>query len=319
MAKNKNMINAKKAKNDEFYTQLSDVCNELTHNEYRDAFKGKWIYCNCDDPVGSAFWKFFSLNFTNLQLKQLTSTHYDATKATFRQDLLGDTNGDGIIDDKDIIITPLQGNGDFRNQECIDILKQVDVVVTNPPFSYWRDYIDQLMTYGKKFVVIANMNSITYKETFSYIKGEKMWPGYGFNQTMIFGGPYQNTNASNRKYVQNHNYDPDKGFIAVSAIIWWTNIDLQKRHQPLLLCKQYDPQNYPKYDNYGAIEVSRVCDIPKDYLGTMGVPITYLGCHCPDQFEIIGIDRYVEDNPNYGHRFTINNKEIYARLLIKRK
>ena len=320
---NKNMIAAKKAKNDEFYTQMGDICAELTHQEYIDFFRGKHVFLNCDDPQQSNFWKFFSLNFMHLGLKQLTATHYDATKPTYRLDLYADLNNDGIIDDNDLVVTPLQGNGDFRNQECIDILNVCDVVVTNPPFSLFREYIEQLMTYNKKFVCIANMNSINYKEIFKHIQNNEIWPGYGFNKTMEFMVPdsYKfNREENGIKYGK------------VPAIMWLTNIDLKKKYTPLLLCKEYigHENEYPIYDNYNAIECGKVCDIPKDYYGIIGVPNTFLGQYNPNQFEIIGfgsgeLASSIGVKKNYRGRTDLAitrggiSKCPYARILIRRK
>lgn len=293
MAKNKNMIAAKVAKNDEFYTQLADINSELTHPEYINEFRGKHIYCNCDNPEISKFSEFFILNFTHLGLRQLTCTYLAGTSGSknpfgFRFDIYGDTNGDGIIDSQDYIWTQLQGNGDFRSPECLQILSECDVVVTNPPFSLFREWIDVVISSGKKFACIANMNSITYKEVFPLIKNNQMWAGYGFNVNMIFESPYHNSLGSNEAYVRAKGYDP-KNHIRVPAIVWFTNIPLQKLHQPILLCKEYygHESDYPKYDNYDAINCNRVVDIPKDYEGVIGVPITFLGSYCPDQFEIV--------------------------------
>ena len=324
------MIAAKKAKNDEFYTQMGDICAELTHQEYIDFFRGKHVFLNCDDPQQSNFWKFFSLNFMHLGLKQLTATHYDATKPTYRLDLYADLNNDGIIDDKDLVITPLQGNGDFRNQESIDILKVCDVVVTNPPFSLFREYIEQLMTYNKKFVCIANKNSLGYKEVFKHVMNDEIWLGYSKPGEFYLPDGSLSTNLT-------------------GLTIWWTNIDLRKRHTPLLLCKEYygHENEYPIYHNYNAIECKKVSDIPKDYLGYIGVPLTYLSYHCSDQFEIVGRSGDIDWAENNCDFFTPPTEEqsesfkkqdktwrvqnpyllnpygnfntVYTRLFIKRK
>lgn len=328
------MIAAKKAKNDEFYTQLSDISAELTHQEYLNEFRGKWIYCNCDNPEISQFYRFFVLYFQQLGLSRLTCTYLAGTSGSknpvaYRYDIYGDLNGNGIIDDGDIEITQLTGNGSFDSPECLEILQACDVVVTNPPFSLFRPYLDLLMRNGKKFAIIANMNSITYKETFKYIKNEQIWLGYN----------------SPKQFIK-----PDGGLQKFGNIIWWTNVDLQKRHQPLLLCKIYEnhESDYPNYLNYEySINVDKVVDIPKDFFGLIGVPITYLSQHCPDQFEIIGnasanylpngwkgmpktfVDLYYKQgNTGYyseGNRLECyidkNGKAIspYKRLLIKRK
>lgn len=305
---NANLTNAKKAKNDEFYTQLTDIEKEMRH--YKGFFKGKVVYCNCDDARESNFFKYFSLNFEHLGLKKLISTGYKADGKGVVLIYEGDKNGNRKVDNEEIIVNELEGNGDFRSAECIEFLKEADVVVTNPPFSLFREYVAQLMEYGKKFLIIGNQNAITYKEIFPYIKNNKLWLGVHSNKTMEFSMPM--------------NYDGDviignRKIGKVPAISWFTNIDHKKHNEPLDLYRKYDATAYPKYDNYDAIEVSKVVDIPMDYEGVMGVPITFLDKYCPSQFEIVGLDRYVEDNPKYGHRFTINNKETYARILIKRR
>ena len=246
MAKNSNMIAAKKAKNDEFYTQLPDISAELTHDEYLEAFKNKWIYCNCDNPEISQFFTFFCLNFVRLGLRGLTCTYLAGTSGSkdpvaYRFDVWGDSNGDGIIDNNDIIQTRLLGNGSFDSPECLEILEACDIVVTNPPFSLFRPYLATLMNYNKKFAVIANMNSITYKEVFPLIKDNKIWLGYNSPKDFVM---------------------PDKSIKKFGNIIWWTNIDLNKRHQKLLLYKNYDPEIHQVYDNYCAINVNKIVDIP---------------------------------------------------------
>lgn len=307
----KNLHIAKQQKLDEFYTQIGDIERECS--PYREQFKGKVIFLNCDDPVGSNFWRYFALNFTRLELKKLIATHFDREKSTYKLELTGDMNEDGTVNDDDIVKTPLKQNGDFRSPECIEILKEADIVVTNPPFSLFREYVAQLMEYNKKFLIIGSKNAATYKEIFQLIKENKLWLGYGFaGGNAYFKTPHVKEFASGV-------YDEKTGLVKFRNISWFTNLDTSKRHEELTLFKQYNPSEYPKYDNYDAIEVSKVANIPVDYDDKMGVPITFLDNYNPDQFEIIGIDRYVEDNPNYGKRFTINGKEIYARILIKRK
>lgn len=299
------MIAAKKAKNDEFYTQLSDISAELTHQEYLNEFRGKWIYCNCDNPEISQFYRFFVLYFQQLELSRLTCTYLAGTSGSknpvaYRYDIYGDLNGNGIIDDGDIEITQLTGNGSFDSPECLEILQACDVVVTNPPFSLFRPYLDLLMRNGKKFAIIANMNSISDQIVFKAIKEEKIWLGYN----------------SPKQFIK-----PDGGLQKFGNIIWWTNVDLQKRHQPLLLVKEYTQEDYPKYDNYNAIECSRVSNIPKDYYGYIGVPITFLGNHCPEQFDIVGImsshGKLPKNIPNENGY--LNGKWCYTRLLIINK
>lgn len=311
--------NAKKAKKDEFYTQLIDIENELCH--YTEHFKGKTVLCNCDDPRVSNFFKYFGNNFESLGLKKLITTCYknqdmdlfsknESEKAIWLE-YNGDKNGNKIPDPEEIGIHNFKGDGDFRSQECIDILKKADIIVTNPPFSLFREYVAQLIEYDKKFIIIGNQNALTYKEIFPLIKENKLWLGYGFRGGAgHFYSIYQDVATAG---------DHREGMIRVSGVTWFTNLEHNKRHEPLLLYKKYNPKEYPKYDNYDAINVNKTDEIPADYDGVMGVPITFMDKYCPEQFEIVGLDRYVEDNPHYGHRFTINGKETYARILIRRK
>lgn len=294
MAKNSNLHAAKVAKNDEFYTMLTDIEKEMSH--YKDFFKGKVVYCNCDDARESNFFKYFSLNFEFLGLKKLITTGYKAEGKGVVLIYEGDKNGNRKVEDDEIVVRELEGSGDFRSEECIEFLKEADVVVTNPPFSLFRGYVKQLMDYGKKFIIIGSMNAITYREVFPLIQNNELWLG---NQNVK---EFRSPNGEIKKF---------------GNILWYTNIQHKKRNTPLDLYKRYSNE-YPKYDNYDAIEVSKVSDIPMDYDGIMGVPITFLDKYCPEQFEIVGLDRYVEDNPHYGHRFTINGKETYARILIKK-
>ena len=294
--KNTNLHNAKRAKNDEFYTLLTDIEKEMVH--YRDYFKGKVIFCNCDDARESNFFKFFANNFELLKIKKLITTGYKEDGHGVVLEYNGDIDGDFMVGDDEVKVTELKGNGDFRSEECIDYLKQADIVITNPPFSLFREYVKQLMDYDKKFIIIGSQNAITYKEIFPYIKDNKLWLGYNFVKSFI---------------------QPNGEVKMFGNILWYTNIHHDKRNLPMDFYRTYKPELYPKYDNYDAIEVSKVCDIPMDYKGVMGVPITFLDKYNPEQFQIVGIDRYVADNPHYGHRFTINNKEIYARILIRFK
>lgn len=262
MSANTNLHKAKDAKNDEFYTQLTDVAKELMH--YKDHFRGKTVFCNCDDPTWSAFWRYFHLNFAELGLKKLISTHYDKTEPTYKMEYTGG-------DDNNIeagVKTALEGNGDFRNKECLDLLDESDIVVTNPPFSLFREYVAVLMEHGKKFLIIGNKNAITYKEFFPLLKDDKVWIGC--------------TNV--KEFLQ-----PDGSIKKFGNIGWFTNLDVAKRHEKLRLWKKYTPEEYPKYDNYDAINVDKVSDIPCDYDGIMGVPITFLDYFSPDQFEILGL------------------------------
>ena len=292
MTKNANLHKARDTKNDEFYTQLTDVSKEMMH--YKQHFKNKIVLCNCDDPTWSAFWEYFHLNFAELGLKKLISTHYDQNNPTYRMEYTGG-------DDNDIevgIKTPLEGNGDFRNQECLNILDEADVVVTNPPFSLFREYVAVLMEHEKSFLIIGNVNAITYKDFFPLLKNGDVWIGY--NSPSEFDTPNGLT-----KKVQGH---------------WFTNLGVTKRHEKLILRKKYRPEEYPQYDNYDAIEVSKVSDIPVDYDGVMGVPISFMEKYNPEQFEIIGLDRYtVPKEFLVGGRVAINGKATYARILIRKK
>lgn len=314
---NSRLQKAKKQKKDEFYTQLSDIEKELAH--YKDCFKDKTVLCNCDDPRISNFFKYFSYNFEYLGLKKLISTCYknqepDLFSANNSERAIwleynGDKNGNRVPDPKEIGIKQFKHDGDFRSLECIELLKQADIVVTNPPFSLFREYVAQLVEYDKKFIIIGNKNAITYKDIFNLIKENKLWLGYrNVNNDMWLFLPDEEeeyekiVDGKKMKHIQ---------------ACWFTNIDHRKRHQDLILYKKYTPEEYPKYDNYDAIEVSKTKDIPCDYDGAMGVPITFLDKFNPKQFEIIGLDRYVENNPNYGKRFTINGKETYARIVLK--
>ena len=295
MAKNANLRNAKLAKNNEFYTQLTDIEKEMKY--YRDFFRGKVVYCNCDDARESNFFKYFSLNFEFLGLKKLITTGYKAEGKGVVLIYEGDKNGNKVVDDCEVEVRELNGNGDFRSEECIEFLKEADVVVTNPPFSLFREYVAQLMEYGKKFIIIGSDNARTYKETFLLLKENKMW--IGINHI--------------KDFVQ-----PDNTIKSFGNISWFTNLEHSRKNEPLDLYKKYSNESYPHYDNYDGIEVSKVAEIPMDYDGVMGVPITFLDKYCSEQFEIVGLDRYVEDNPHYGHRFTICGKETYARILIKK-
>ena len=324
MSKNANLHKAKDAKNDEFYTQLNDVSNELKH--YRPHFKDKIVLCNCDDPTWSAFWKYFHLNFELLGLKKLISTHYDREQATYKMEYTGG-------DDNNIeagIKTPLEGNGDFRNAECIELLKEADIVVTNPPFSEYRSYVAQLVEYDKKFIIWSNNNSITYKEIFPLIKENKMWLGYLANKTCYFQIPdyYEKWDGKYTKQMNDgHKYGK------VPAISTFTNLDIQKRHDFWLreCCERFTMDKYPMYDNYCAWNINKVTDIfidedieaevddkkleqikkaygsdatvleavdsktrVKIHHPVMGVPITFLDKYNPEEFEIVELSRYLE-------------------------
>lgn len=309
----KNLHVAKQQKLDEFYTQIGDIERECSR--YREQFKDKVIFLNCDDPVESNFWRHFALNFTRYGLKKLIATHFEREKPSYKLELTGDMNEDGTVNGDDIVKTPLKQNGDFRSPECIEILKEADIVVTNPPFSLFRDYITQLMEYDKKFLILGNQNAVTYKDVFSFIRDNRLWLGYDNGGTKWFQVPMDyDIKTESRKKIEN-----GIKYFSMGSVMWFTNLDTTKRHEEIVLYKKYNLEEYPKYDDYNAINVNKVADIPADYDGVVGVPITFLDKYNPDQFEIIGIDRYVEDNPNYGKRFTINGKEIYARILIRRR
>ena len=316
MAKNSNLHKAKKNKNDEFYTQLTDIEKELVH--YIDFFEGKTVYCNCDDARESNFFKYFSNRFEELGLKKLIATGYKENGHGVVIVYEGNKNGNRNVDDEEIQVAELQGDGDFRSEECIEFLKEADVIVTNPPFSLFREYVKQLMDYEKKFLIIGNMNAITFKEIFPYIKNDKLWLGISITSgDRAFNVPDDYPLEAATCGVDNNG----KRFIRVKGVRWFTNIDNKKRNTPLDLYKKYTghENEYPKYDNYDAINVDKTSDIPKDYDGVMGVPITFLDKYCPSQFEIIGLDRYVNGNKYPNKRMFIDGKEIYARILIKRK
>jgi hypothetical protein len=312
--KNKNLSSAKKAKNDEFYTQLSDIENELQH--YKDHFKGKVIYCNCDDPEESNFWKYFELNFEFLGLKKLIATHFHTDRQTYKLEIIGDINGDGKVNKADIIKTVLSGNGDFRSPECVELLKECDIVVTNPPFSLFREFIDLMFEYNKKFIVLGNNNAITYKEVFKHIKENRLWLGVNSNKTMEFR-LHSDYEKWNRIDEEGNKYGN------VPAISWFTNLEHSVRNQLLEPKSLYQGNElkYPKYDNYDAIEVSRVKEIPMDYDGVMGVPITFLSKYNPNEFEILDANdfRIGEKIKDLTARPFINGKEVYRRILIKHK
>ena len=318
---NENLHKAKVAKNDEFYTRLEDIEKELEH--YTEHFKGKVVYCNCDDARESNFFKYFSTNFQKLGLKKLITS---GLKIDGTEDGTDGTDGTGVIaiqkgDDIDIY----DGNGDFRSEECIEFLKEADIVVTNPPFSLFREYVAQLMQYGKKFLIIGSMNAITYKEIFPYIKNNELWTGYGFNISYVYKTPYKNELEANAKFVKSKGCNPEDGYVTVPAVAWYTNLEHNKRNEELILYKHYNPSEYPKYDNYDAIEVSKVAEIPMDYEGVMGVPISFLDKYCPNQFEIVGWSRHNDLDMDGGYWLggcndaTINGKIVYRRILIRRR
>lgn len=321
----KNLADAKREKNDEFYTRLEDIENELKH--YKDHFKDKVVYCNCDDPRVSNFFHYFSYNFERLGLKKLLTTCYknqefdlfsqhDSEEAIFLE-YNGEKNGGNVPTVENIGIHALKGDGDFRSEESIELLKQADIIVTNPPFSLFREYIAQLVKYDKDFLVIGNINALTYKEIFPLIKNNDIWLGYN----------------TTRHFLQ-----PDGTLYETARTYWYTNLDIDKRHEDLILYKTYNEEEYPNYDNYDAINVEKTSNIPKDYEGVMGVPITFMNKHNPEQFEILGItDRQntsglrtkkytAEDSSKYNDlnaRSAIKTsngyRSVYARVLIRNK
>lgn len=292
MKSNANLHKAKDMKNDEFYTQLTDVEKELIH--YKQHFKDKIVLCNCDDPTWSAFWKYFHLNFSALGLKKLISTYYDETKPTYKMEYKGG-------DDNNIevgIKTPLEGNGDFRNQECLDLLDEADIVITNPPFSLFREYMTVLMEHKKKFLIIGSLNAVKYSECFPYIMNNKMWLG----------------NNNVHDFMQ-----PDGTIKKFGNINWYTNLDFAKRHEKMILWKEYNDTEYQKYDTYDAIEVSKVTNIPIDYNGIMGVPVSFISKYNPDQFEIVGEFNHGSDNEFDLAKPVVNEKELFPRIAIRKK
>lgn len=348
-SKNTALRKADKNKNDEFYTQLSDIEKEMRF--YKEHFEGKVVYCNCDDPYESNFFKFFALNFNRLKLKKLISVSYanspvageevglfedqgkeykitgkKAYKVVMSE--FKDVTGDGresLDDVREIIkhrIRYLKGDGDFRSDESIELLKEADIVCSNPPFSLFREYLAQLIQFDKKFIIIGNVNAITYKEVFPLVKGNKVWMGASIH-------------SGDREFRVPESYPlnaagfriDDKGrkYIRVKGVRWFTNLDYKERHEKLDLYKEYIPADYPKYDNCDAINVDKTVEIPVDYDGIMGVPITFFDKYCPEQFEIIdGIGRYSilnnEETKKAGlYLSMVNGKAKYFRILIKRR
>ena len=350
---NKNLHKAKNARNDEFYTQLVDIEKELKH--YKNQFRGKVVYCNCDDPFESNFFKYFAANFNALRLKKLITTSYvkspivggqlplfemeglkPSGKEPFKIEIkeVTDINRNGAInlDDVEYLLKhvkntaiPLKGDGDFRSEECIELLKEADIVVTNPPFTLFREYVAQLVKYKKRFLIIGNTNALTYKEIFKLIKQDKLRTGYtNFNVGMFFVVPDD--------WEHFHHIDKDGKKIArVSTSCWFTNLEVKKHKQDIILYKKYTPEEYPKYDNYDAINVNKYTDIPYDYSGHIGVPITFIDKYNPEQFEIIDMCSSAGGSatgtivPNeYGmsikdKRPLISGKNTYARIIIKNK
>ena len=314
---------ARDAKFDEFYTRLEDINEEMNH--YEDKFRDKVVFCNCDDPKWSNFWKYFHLNFEYLGLKKLITTHYEPEDV---QSYKIEYTGGNDEDFEEGVITPLTQNGDFRCPECLALLDEADIVVTNPPFSLFREYINILVEHEKQFLIIGSFNNITYKDVFPLIKDNKVWLGCrSLSRDMYFDVPDERKEwlVANKK--EGSAYKIVNGVVMgrLASACWFTNIDHKNRHDFVDTTYRYSkkeelyPDLYPKYDEYNAININKMAEIPMDYDGIMGVPVTFLGRFNPEQFEIIGLDRYVEDNPHYGHRFKVNGKETYARILIRRK
>jgi len=365
---NKNLNKAKETKNDEFYTQFGDIQKEIgAYLEYSpDVFRGKVVYCNCDDPFESNFFRYFVLNFNKLGLKQLITTSYKPSPVANTQlQLFGDDktlakskgrpkinankfiinevrdiDGDGEFNLKDVAKqlkankhnewTPLAGDGDFRSDECVNLLKQSDIVATNPPFSLFREYIKQLINYDKKFLIIGNMNAITYKEVFPLIKSNKLWLGNKTSsQQMFLEAPKEYTERvmANRPQGMWWRIIDGKPLIGIHTALWFTNLDHGRRHQPLQLMTEAEvikfvtKKPFEKYENYDAIEVPLVKNIPSDYKGVIGVPVSFLDNYNPDQFEILGSNRGVDQDPNkiYGRGSYLNGKEVYKRIFIRHK
>lgn len=314
---NKNLHAAKSSKKDEYYTQLSDIEKELKY--YKNHFRGKVVYCNCDNPRISNFFHYFSYNFKKLGLKKLITTCYrsvnpelfsnnDSEKAIFLE-YDGSKSGGNVPNVDEIGVVHLDDDGDFRSSESIELLKQSDIVVTNPPFSLFREYVAQLMEYDKKFIIIGNINAVSYKECFEAIKGDRMWLGYN---------------------CVRHFAKPDGSMYETARTYWYTNLDIAKRHEDIILYKTYrgNEADYPKYDNYDAINIDRTYNIPIDYNGVMGVPITFLDKYNPSQFDILGMSasagysKEIVGIPFMGGkdaRPIVNGKNIYARVFIKNK
>ncbi|TAE75009.1 MAG: modification methylase [Bacteroidetes bacterium] len=331
-SKNNNLHKAKIGKKDEFYTQLTDIEKELKH--YRRHFKDKVIYCNCDDPRVSNFFHYFAYNFEFLGLKKLIATCYKNTNPDLFSQHLEEKavsieyNGEMIENVPNYAkthIKNLQSDGDFRKPECIELLKQADIVVTNPPFSLFREYVTQLIQYDKKFLIVGHQNAITYKEIFKLIKEDKLWLGFGFT-----GGASHFINTQYEDYATAGNHK--EGMIRVSGVHWFTNLDIKKRHEELMLFKQYTPEEFPTYQNYDAINVDKTSEIPSDYKGLIGVPITFLDKYNPEQFEILALGiigsidftsnrkmEILDKNGKPSGKFTYNAKGTLYKLYNPKK
>ena len=344
---NSNLHDSSRNKQDEFYTTLQLIEDELRH--YRLHFKGKRILCNCDDPWESNFFKYFAMNFNALGLKRLTATCYAASPfAQLELDLFGngsnaksqsrkgrqrvkhaykivinevaDVNGDGRVDLADVewlirneknVLTKLKGDGDFRSPECVALLDEADIVVTNPPFSLFRKYMAQLMEHDKKFLIIGNINNVTYSDVTPLFMQKKVWLGYKSGHFWFRVPDYYEDKSTDFKIDE-----LGQKWRRMGNICWFTNLEIGRRHEDLVVFRHYSAEQYPMYENYGAIHVAKTADIPCDYFGDMGVPITFIAQHNPNQFDLLGIDK---DFTSDGRRFTLNGKQLYAHLVIRRR
>ena len=332
---NRDLNAAKKAKKDEFYTQLSDIQEELRH--YKEHFRGKTVLCNCDDPRVSNFFHYFAYQFEALGLKRLITTCYkNQTPDLFSQhdseraiwlEYTGDKNGNRVPDPEEIGIHYFKEDGDFRSDECVELLKQADIVVTNPPFSLFREYVAQLVKFDKKFLIIGNQNAVKYKDIFPLFMQNKIWLGFKTGD-MAFKVPADSEPRETR-YWQD---ETGQKWRSMGNVCWFTNLDHKKRHEELILYRNYTPEDYPRYFNYDAIEVSKTGEIPMDYDGEMGVPITFLDKHNPDQFEIVGMSLDLADmkpvrerlgRSDGGPTFYIERNgqliRLYDRIVIRRR
>jgi len=328
MATNSNLQMSRAGKTDEFYTQLSTIEDELWH--YRKHFEGKTVLCNADDPAisedgfdhlgddlggyTSNFFRYFQLNFHKLGLKKLITTHYVSEGQSYKFEIVNHDKGTQI-GLPEYVKTPLQGNGDFRSEECVALLNECDIVVTNPPFSLMKEFLPLVLDSGKKFIVLGNINHVTFKEIFHFFKDNQFWLGYNSGHFWFKVPDYYE--EKNTDYKQD---ESGQKWRRMGNICWFTNIDIDKRHQPLDLYKHYSPIDYPKYETYNAIDCKEYKEIPDDYFGIMGVPITYLPYHCVDQFEILGkFDGGTESNELDLAKPLINGKARYKRIAIRRK
>lgn len=345
MAGNSNLNNSAKNKQDEFYTQLSLIESELKH--YKEHFKGKVVFCNCDDPFESNFFKYFAMNFNSLGLKKLIATCYATSPIVYTQlNLFGeevivgqepakrkpykieitevtDENGDGRVDLADVeyllrnhknALTLLQGDGDFRSPECVELLIQSDIVVTNPPFSLFREYMEILIEYQKSFLIVGNLNAVKYKEILPLFMTDKVWLGYNSGHYWFKVPDTYEEKKTDFKIDEN-----GQKWRRMGNICWYTNLDTARRHESMTVFRNYSAEQYPKYDSYDAIEVSRTADIPCDYYGVIGVPITFMTRHNPEQFTIVGVLNSGSANEYDFAKAVLNGKQLYARILIKRK